>query len=160
MNKTRAALSSLVALAVAAFFLLDGGAVLSLGYFESQRGLLEQYRAAHPGATAALYFLGYVVVAALSLPGAAVMTLAGGAVFGFWQGLLLASFASTLGATLAFLVTRFLFRDWVQSRFGRRLRSVNEGVEREGPFYLFALRLVPLFPFWLVNLAMGLTPLG
>lgn len=160
MNKTRAALSSLVALAVAAFFLLDVGAVLSLGYFESQRGLLEQYRAAHPGATAALYFLGYVVVAALSLPGAAVMTLAGGAVFGFWQGLLLASFASTLGATLAFLVTRFLFRDWVQSRFGRRLRTVNEGVEREGPFYLFALRLVPLFPFWLVNLAMGLTPLG
>ncbi|MGE3795899.1 MAG: TVP38/TMEM64 family protein, partial [Dehalococcoidia bacterium] len=160
MTTTRLTLSSLAAAAIIAFFVLDLGAFLSVAYFESQRGMLETYRTTNPVATALVYFAVYVGITALSMPGAAVMTLAGGALFGFWQGLLLVSFASTIGATLAFLATRFLFRDWVQSRFGRRLRSVNEGVEREGPFYLFALRLVPLFPFWLVNLAMGLTPLG
>lgn len=160
MTRTRLTLSSLAAVAIAAFFLLDLGALLSVAYFEAQRGMLEDYRAANPATAALLYFVAYVGVTALSMPGAAVMTLAGGSLFGFWQGLLLVSFASTIGATLAFLATRFLFRDWVQGRFGRRLGAVNEGIEREGPFYLFALRLVPLFPFWLVNLAMGLTPLG
>ena len=105
------------------------------------------------------YFLIYVTVTALSLPGAAVMTLAGGALFGFWPALLLVSFASTIGATLAMLVARFVLRDWVQGRLGERLRAINVGIEQEGAFYLFSLRLVPIFPFFLINLAMGLTPL-
>ena len=101
-----------------------------------------------------------MAVTALSLPGAAIMTLAGGAIFGFAVGLLIVSFASSLGATLAFLSARFLLRDWVQQRFGDRWRPINDGIAREGAFYLFALRLVPLFPFFLVNLVMGLTPIG
>ena len=105
------------------------------------------------------YLLVYVLVTALFLPGAAVMTLAGGALFGFWPALLVVSFASTIGATLALLVSRFLLRDWVQGRFGDRLKAINAGIEAEGAFYLFSLRLVPIFPFFLINLAMGLTPL-
>jgi len=100
-----------------------------------------------------------VLVTALSLPGATVMTLAGGALFGFWPALLVVSFASTIGATLAMLVARFLLRDWVQGKFGDKLRAINAGIEKEGAFYLFSLRLVPIFPFFLINLAMGLTPL-
>ena len=93
----------------------------------------------------------------LSLPGAAIMTLAGGALFGFWYALVLVSFASSIGATLAFLVSRILLRDWVQGRFARQLRAVNEGFEKDGAFYLFSLRLVPVFPFFVINLVMGLT---
>ena len=101
----------------------------------------------------------YVVSTALSLPGAAVLTLAAGALFGFWTGLVLVSFASTIGATLAFVFARFLLRDWVQNKFGERLGKINRGVEREGSFYLFTLRLIPVFPFWLINLAIALTPI-
>lgn len=103
------------------------------------------------------YFLAYVVVTGLSLPGAAILTLVGGAVFGLVWGTLLVSFASSLGATLAFLASRYLLRDWVRRRFGERLRAIDAGIAREGAFYLFALRLVPAFPFFLINLAMGLT---
>ena len=99
----------------------------------------------------------YIVVTALSLPGAAVMTLAGGAMFGFWIGCIVVSFASTIGATIACFVARFLLRDWVQNRFGDKLTSINKGIEKEGAFYLFSLRLVPIFPFFVINLAMGLT---
>jgi uncharacterized membrane protein YdjX (TVP38/TMEM64 family)/thioredoxin reductase len=106
-----------------------------------------------------LFFVAYVAVTGLSLPGAAVMTLAGGAIFGLFWGLLLVSFASSLGATLAFLASRFLLRDWVQKRFGDRMRAINAGIAKEGGFYLFTLRLVPLFPFFVINLVMGLTPL-
>lgn len=102
---------------------------------------------------------GHLAVTGLSLPGVAIMTLAGGAVFGFVTGTVLVSFASSIGATLAFLTARFLLRDWVQRRFGERLGALNAGIAREGAFYLFALRPVPLFPFWLINLAMGLTTL-
>ncbi len=102
---------------------------------------------------------GYIVVTALSLPGAAVMSLAGGALFGLWIGVLVVSFASSIGATLAFLVSRFLFKGWVQEKFGDKLQTINEGIKREGAFYLFTLRLVPVFPFFVINLAMGLTPI-
>ena len=108
---------------------------------------------------AAAYFAAYILVTGLSLPGAAVMTLIGGALFGLLWGTVIVSFASSLGATLAFLASRFLLRDWVQGRFGDRLKAINSGVEKEGAFYLFALRLVPAFPFFLINLAMGLTPI-
>jgi uncharacterized membrane protein YdjX (TVP38/TMEM64 family) len=99
----------------------------------------------------------YILVTALSLPGAAVMTLAGGALFGLLTGSLVVSFASTIGATLACFASRFLLRDWVQARFGEKLKAVNEGIEKEGAFYLFTLRLIPIFPFFVINLVMGLT---
>ena len=113
-----------------------------------------------PRQSAALYFILYVLVTTLSWPGAALLTLLGGALFGLWPGILLVSFASTLGATLAMLVSRYLLRDWVQHRFAGQMRTVNDGVARDGAFYLFALRLMPLFPFFVVNLLAGVTRLG
>jgi uncharacterized membrane protein YdjX (TVP38/TMEM64 family) len=99
----------------------------------------------------------YILVTSLSLPGAVVMTLAGGALFGLVRGTVIVSFASTIGATLACLVSRFILRDWVQGKFGDKMKTVNDGIEREGPFYLFTLRLIPIFPFWMINLVLGLT---
>ena len=157
MSRSRVVVGVVVVATVAAFFAFDLGRYLSLEFFATRRGAIDAYFQAHPVRTAAIYVALYVAVTALSLPGAAIMTLAGGAVFGFGLGLVLVSFASTIGATLAFLAARFLLRDWVQRRFGARLATFNAGVERDGAFYLFALRLVPLFPFWLINLAMGLT---
>ncbi|MFN3566589.1 MAG: FAD-dependent oxidoreductase, partial [Burkholderiaceae bacterium] len=132
---------------------------LTLEFFQASRAQIDAYHAAHPLQTIAIYVAVYVAVAALSLPGAAIMTLAGGAIFGLVVGTVVVSFASSVGATLAFLAARFLLRDWVQGRFGERLRAINEGMAKEGAFYLFALRLVPIFPFWLINLAMALTPI-
>ena len=159
MSKSRWMVLSLVAATIAAFFILDLGRYLSLDYFRLQRGVIETHLAAHPVQTALVYFALYVAVTGLSLPGAVPMTLVGGALFGLAQGALLISFASTIGATLAFLASRFLFRDAIQARFGDKLRAINAGVGKEGAFYLFTLRLVPLFPFFLINLAMGLTPM-
>jgi pyruvate/2-oxoglutarate dehydrogenase complex dihydrolipoamide dehydrogenase (E3) component/uncharacterized membrane protein YdjX (TVP38/TMEM64 family) len=151
----------LVALAVAVvlYFALDLGRYFSLDAFKAQQAAIEAYRQANPWLASGIYFVVYVAVTALSLPGAAVMTLAGGAIFGLLWGTVLVSFASSIGATLAFLASRFLLRDWVQSRFGERLRAINLGVEKEGGFYLFTLRLVPVFPFFMINLLMGLTPM-
>jgi pyruvate/2-oxoglutarate dehydrogenase complex dihydrolipoamide dehydrogenase (E3) component/uncharacterized membrane protein YdjX (TVP38/TMEM64 family) len=150
----------LIAGAVAAWFTFDLGSLLQFDTLQQRLGELRDWQRQEPLQAAGLYFLVYVAVTALSVPGAAVMTLAGGALFGFWLGLLLVSFASTLGATLAFLVSRTLLRDWVQTRFKRQLRAVNGGFERDGSFYLFALRLVPLFPFFVINLLMGLLPIA
>jgi pyruvate/2-oxoglutarate dehydrogenase complex dihydrolipoamide dehydrogenase (E3) component/uncharacterized membrane protein YdjX (TVP38/TMEM64 family) len=144
---------------IAAFFFFDLDRFLTLGYLESQQQAFQDYYHAHRLWTLLAYFASYVLVTALSLPGAAVMTLAGGALFGFWPALLVVSFASTIGATLAMLVARFLLRDWVQGKFGDKLRTINAGIAKEGALYLFSLRLVPIFPFFLINLAMGLTPL-
>jgi len=146
-----------IGIAVALYFALDLGRYLSLDTLKAQQAAIESYRAAHPGLAAASYFSLYVAMSALSLPGAALMTVAAGAIFGLAGGTLLVSFASTLGATLAFLVSRFLLRDWVSQRFAERLRVIDAGVQREGGFYLFTLRLVPLFPYFLVNLLLGLT---
>jgi uncharacterized membrane protein YdjX (TVP38/TMEM64 family) len=130
-----------------------------LGWFKTQQQALTEQVDAAPWASAAIYFAIYVVVTALSLPGAVVMTLAGGALFGFVKALVIVSFASSLGALLAFLIARLLLRDWVQARFGTSLESINRGVEKDGALYLFTLRLVPAFPFFVVNLAMALTAL-
>jgi pyruvate/2-oxoglutarate dehydrogenase complex dihydrolipoamide dehydrogenase (E3) component/uncharacterized membrane protein YdjX (TVP38/TMEM64 family) len=119
--------------------------------------VLQSWHAANPWSTTAAFFALYVVVTGLSLPGAALMTLVAGAIFGLLWGTLIVSFASAIGATIAFLVSRFLLRDWVQGRFGARLKPINEGMEREGGFYLFTLRLIPAVPFFVINLAMGLT---
>ncbi|HIF9303847.1 TPA: dihydrolipoyl dehydrogenase, partial [Photobacterium damselae] len=113
----------------------------------------------HPVWASLVFFFAYVAVTALSLPGAAIMTLLGAALFGFWWSLVLVSFASTIGATLAFLFSRFILRDWVQTKFGSRLSAINEGIKKQGSFYLLSLRLIPVFPFFLINLLMGLTPI-
>jgi pyruvate/2-oxoglutarate dehydrogenase complex dihydrolipoamide dehydrogenase (E3) component/uncharacterized membrane protein YdjX (TVP38/TMEM64 family) len=157
--KSKFAIIVLIAAALVAFFAFDLGRFLTLDYFKTQQATLAGYVAANPVQSALAFFAIYVAVAALSLPGAAILTLVAGAIFGFSKGLLIVSFASTIGATLAFLSSRFLLRDWVQSKFGERLKPINEGVAKDGPFYLFALRLVPLFPFFVVNLLMGLTPI-
>ncbi|MBU0498448.1 MAG: FAD-dependent oxidoreductase [Gammaproteobacteria bacterium] len=144
---------------IVAFFALDLGRFLTLEALKSGQTEFVAWYDERPGLVLAGYFLIYVAVAALSLPGAAVMTLAGGALFGLVVGTLLVSFASSIGATLAFLVARFLLRDWVQGRFGNRLGAINAGMAKDGAFYLFTLRLVPAFPFFVINLLMGLTPI-
>ncbi|MCU0897682.1 MAG: TVP38/TMEM64 family protein, partial [Burkholderiales bacterium] len=159
MTRSRLALAVAIVALIAAYFVFDLGRYFSLDFFKSQQAAIDAYFHANPVQTAAIYFAVYVVVTALSLPGAALMTLAGGAIFGLLSGLVLVSFASSIGATLAFLASRFLFRDPVQKKFGDKLAAVNRGVEREGAFYLFTLRLVPLFPFFVINLVMGLTPM-
>ncbi|WP_151703033.1 FAD-dependent oxidoreductase [Nitrincola alkalilacustris] len=131
--------------------------LLSLENLKAQQLVLEGWRDQHPLLSSLVFFGIYVLVTALSLPGAAVMTLAGGAIFGLLWGLALVSFASTLGATLAMLVSRYLLGDWVRRRFAGRMQAIDAGVAREGGFYLFTLRLVPLFPFFVINLVMGLT---
>jgi len=142
---------------IGAFFAFDLKQYFSIEYFQQQRAALEAYRDAHPAQMMAAFFGVYVLVTGLSLPGAAILTLVAGALFGLLWGVVLVSFASTIGATAAFLASRYLLRDWVQGKFGDKLKTINEGVEREGAFYLFALRLVPAFPFFLINLVMGLT---
>ncbi|MCO7362345.1 TVP38/TMEM64 family protein [Enterobacter mori] len=139
-----------------AFFLLPPG-TLSLDVIKThQQALLTQVENA-PLRSALTYFVIYVVESALSIPGAAILTLLGGALFSLWEGVLLVSFASTLGATLAMLASRYLLRDGVQRRFTLQMKTVNAGMARDGAGYLFALRLMPMFPFFLVNLLMGLT---
>ena len=145
--------------AIAAFFLLDLGQYFTLDFVKSQQDAIEGFYRENTALTIGIYSGVYVAMAALSLPGAAIMTLLGGAIFGLLWGTVIVSFASTIGATLAFLVGRFLFRDYVQRRFGSYLKAVNEGVERDGAFYLFMLRLVPVFPFFVINLVMALTPM-
>ncbi len=142
---------------IAAFKIFNLGDYLSLSYIkESQQQFLELYHE-NRAAVIAGYMAIYILVTSLSLPGAAIMTLAGGALFGLVVGTVVVSFASSIGATLAAFVARFVLRDWVQGKLGDKLKTVNEGVEKEGAFYLFTLRLIPVFPFWLINLGMGLT---
>ncbi|NBX22448.1 MAG: pyridine nucleotide-disulfide oxidoreductase, partial [Betaproteobacteria bacterium] len=147
----------LMALAIAAFVALDLGRFLSLEALRQSQASLTQSYSENPWTLRALFFLVYLTVASLSLPGAAILTLAGGGVFGLGWGLLLVSFASSVGATVSFLAARFVFRDAVQARFSARLKDINQGVARDGALYLFSLRLIPVVPFFVINLAMGLT---
>jgi len=144
----------------AIFFALDLQQYLSLDYLkESQARFAELYHA-KPVMVLGSYMAIYILVTALSLPGAAILTLAGGALFGLVTGLVVVSFASSIGATLACFVARFVLRDWVQDKFGDKLTTINEGIAREGAFYLFTLRLIPVFPFFVINLLMGLTKMS
>ncbi len=142
-----------------AYLYWNYGDSLKLKNLASKESDIRQYQANHPVLVYGAAFLIYVAVTGLSLPGAAVMTLVFGWYFGFVRGLILVSFASTAGATMAFLLSRYLLRNSIQSRFGDRLTAFNESLEREGAFYLFTLRLIPAVPFFVINVVMGLTPL-
>ena len=159
MNKRKVALVAVVAILVVGFLWLDFGRYLDLTYLKSRQADIDALHREHPVAAPAAYFAVYVAITGLSLPGAAIMTLAGGAVFGLLWGAVLVSFASTLGATVAFVVSRYVLREGIQRRYGDRLKAINAGIERDGAFYLFTMRLVPAFPFFVVNLVMGLTPM-
>ncbi|MDH5378545.1 MAG: VTT domain-containing protein, partial [Gammaproteobacteria bacterium] len=152
-------LLSIIAATIAAFVYYDLGQYLTLDYVKSQREVFQDYYQQNRLNTILIYFATYVAVTALSLPGAVVMTLVGGAVFGLFEGAIIISFASTVGASLAFLASRLILRDSIQKRFGEKLKTINKGIEKEGAFYLFTLRLIPAFPFFLINLLMGLTPM-
>ncbi|MFQ6024650.1 MAG: FAD-dependent oxidoreductase [Acidiferrobacterales bacterium] len=159
MNTKKILVAVVVVTLIVAFVVFDLGQYLSLEFFKTQQARIMAYYHANPWQTALLFFAIYVAVTGLSLPGAAIMTLVGGAIFGLLWGTVIISFASTIGATLAFLVSRFLLRDWVQTTFGDKLRTVNEGIKRDGAFYLFTMRLVVAIPFFVINLVMGLTPI-
>ena len=159
MSKSRVVLLIVLVALIAAFFAFDLKQYFSLDFFKLQQAAIDAYFQAHPLQTAGIYFAIYVAVTGLSLPGATLMTLVGGAIFGLLWGTVIISFAASIGATLAFLASRFLFRDALQKKFGDKLAAINRGVEKEGAFYLFALRLVPAFPFFVINLVMGLTPM-
>ncbi|MFM4766618.1 FAD-dependent oxidoreductase [Aeromonas veronii] len=159
MNRTRLLLALVMGSLIGTFFALDLGRYLTLDALQAQQAAVAQWVDSHFVSASLLFVLIYVLSTALSLPGASLLTLGGSAVFGVAWGLLLVSFASTLGATLAFLSARFLLRDWVEQRFGDKLATFKSGMAKEGAFYLLSLRLIPIFPFFLVNLLMGLTPI-
>ena len=140
-----------------AFFAFDLDSYFTLEYLKTQQSALEQIVAERPLGAAMIYFGVYVAMASLSLPGASLVTLLGGALFGVLWGTVLVSFASTIGACVAFLFARYFVRGAVENRFGTRLQAINEGIEKEGAFYLFSIRLIPVIPYFVVNLLMGLT---
>ena len=143
--------------AIAAYFLFDLGQYLSLESFKVRQAEIVAAKDANPALYVVGFFLLYVAVTGLSIPGAAIMSLVAGALFGLVLGTIIVSFASTIGATLAFLSSRYLLRDWVQAKFGERLRAIDDGLAKDGAFYLFTLRLIPVFPFFVINLLMGLS---
>ena len=157
MNFKRGILLAIVIGLIGAFFVFDLGQYLTLESLKSNQQQLADSIQQNWFQAFIGYFLLYVVVTALSLPGAAILTLGAGALFGLGWGLLLASFASTIGATFAFLVSRFLLRDWVKKTFSNKIKAIDEGIAKDGAFYLLSLRMVPLFPFFVINLVMGVT---
>ena len=157
MTRGKWLLIVLIAALIAGFIVFDLGQYFSVAYLKSQQAAMDALYRAKPLQTVGAFFLLYVLVTGLSLPGATILTLAAGAVFGLLWGTVIVSFASTIGATLAFLASRFLLRDTIQAKFGDKLKTINAGIDKDGAFYLFTLRLVPALPFFVINLAMGLT---
>ncbi|HEX2198441.1 MAG TPA: TVP38/TMEM64 family protein, partial [Burkholderiales bacterium] len=157
MRRARLLVALVLVVAFSAFFLAGGQRYFSFDYVKAQQAAVQAWHAAHPWRTGLGFFALYVAVTGLSLPGAALLSLVAGALFGLLWGTLIVSFASSIGATLALLASRFVLRDWVQARFSRQLQGLNRGMEKEGAFYLFTLRLIPAVPFFVINLAMGLT---
>ena len=153
----RIILSALIAGLLVTFWVMDLGDYLTLAHVKSSLKGLSVLKLEHSGLVILIYFTVYVAAAALSLPGAAVLTIIAGALFGFAAGTLIVSFASAIGATLACMISRFVLGDFLQARLGDRVTRINEGIEKEGAFYLFTLRLIPVFPFWVINLVVGLT---
>jgi uncharacterized membrane protein YdjX (TVP38/TMEM64 family) len=159
MSRSRLQLLFGITILIVAFFYFDLQHFLTLSSLKSQQAIISNYCSKHPIMAIVIYALFYIAVTGLSLPGATILTLAGGALFGLFWGTLIVSFASSIGATIAFLAARFLFRDVVHNKFGDHLTAIEKGIVRDGAYYLFTLRLVPLFPFFVVNLLMGLTQL-
>lgn len=157
--KTKLILLALIVLAIIVFFILGGPEQLTLANLQAQQARLQATYSDHPLWFIGGYFLAYVLVAALSLPGASIMTLLGGALFGLLTGAAIISFASSIGATLAFWSSRYILRDTIEAKFAKQLGKIQQGVAVDGAFYLFSMRLVPLFPFWVVNLVFGVTRL-
>lgn len=155
----RTILAISVAAAITGFLVLDLDRYLSLDFFQQQQGLISGYHAAHPLLFPCLYFLAYLLMAALSIPGATILSIGAGALFGLVAGTVLVSFASTLGACVAFLISRYLLKGLLHDRHRQRLRVIDRGIERDGGYYLFTLRVIPVFPFVIINLLMGITPI-
>ncbi len=159
MNTKKTALIALFITAVTLFFMLNLDQYLSLAFIKSTQATVDSYYILHPLRTSLIFFISYILVTGFSLPGAAILTLAGGAVFGIIWGTILVSFGSVFGATIAFLMTRYLLHDYVQTHFGKYLAPINRGIKKEGHLYLFTIRIVPIFPFFMVNILMALTPI-
>jgi uncharacterized membrane protein YdjX (TVP38/TMEM64 family) len=159
MNRSKIALLIVILGLIISFFIFDLGQYFSLAFLKARQTDIDNYYLSNPLETTLIFFSVYVLFTGLSLPAAGILTLAGGAIFGVWLGTILVSFASVIGATLSFLASRFLFRDFIQSRFADKLKVINQGIEKDGAFYLFTMRLVPVFPFFIINLVMGLTPI-
>ncbi len=159
MNKKKIALVALFITAITLFFVLDLGQYINLAYIKSQQQVINDYYSLNPVKTGLIFFISYVLITGVSLPGAGIMTLAGGAIFGVVWGTILVSFGSVFGATMAFLIARYLFHDYIQHRFSHRLKRINKGIREEGDLYLFTIRFVPIFPFFIVNTLMALTPI-
>lgn len=157
--KNKILIFTIVVLAAVLFFVFDLDKFLTLEYLKSSRAEFHVFYDQKPFLTIFSFFFAYILIVGLNLPGAAALGLAGGAMFGFTVGVLTISFASSIGATLACFFSRYLFRDYVQRKFGDRLEKVNQGIEKEGAFYLFSMRLIPAVPFVVINLVMGLTPI-
>jgi len=160
MNKKtvkKLAIAFVLILFLIAFQVFDLGQYLTLSYIKESQAKFEALYAEHPAMVIVSYMILYILATSFSLPGAAILTLAGGALFGLLTGTVIVSFASTIGATIACFFSRFLLRDWIQGKFADRIQKVNEGIAKEGAFYLFTLRLLPVFPFWMINILMGLT---
>ncbi len=159
MSSKKIAIVSIFVIIVALFLSLDLGQYLNLAYVKSQQNAINNYYELNPFKTGLIFFISYILVTGVSLPGAGIMTLAAGAIFGVVWGTILVSFGSVLGATAAFLVARYLFHDYVQNKFKNYLEPINHGIRKEGNLYLFTIRFVPIFPFFIVNNLMALTPI-
>ena len=159
MNNKKIALIILFIILVALFFSLDIAQYLDLGYIKSQQSTIDNYYATKPILTGFIFFISYILITGVSLPGAGILTLAAGAIFGVVWGTILVSFGSVFGATMAFLIARYLFHDYVQTRFKKYLEPINHGIRKEGDLYLFTIRFVPIFPFFIINNLMALTPI-
>jgi len=159
MNNKKITLIILFILLVALFFSLDIAQYLDLGYIKSQQSTIDNYYATKPILTGFIFFISYILITGVSLPGAGILTLAAGAIFGVVWGTILVSFGSVFGATMAFLIARYLFHDYVQTRFKKYLEPINHGIRKEGDLYLFTIRFVPIFPFFIINNLMALTPI-
>ena len=159
MKRSKIALLVVILGLIISFFIFDLGQYFNLAFLKARQTDIDNYYLSNPLETTLIFFSVYVLFTGLSLPAAGILTLAGGAIFGVWLGTILVSFASVIGATLAFLASRFLFRDFIQNRFADKLKVINQGIEKDGAFYLFTMRLIPIFPFFIINLVMGLTPI-
>tara|TARA_B100001996_G_scaffold272925_1_gene213824 strand:+ start:395 stop:1087 length:693 start_codon:yes stop_codon:yes gene_type:complete len=160
MYKIKILIIAMIVVAICSYYYFSLEKFLSLEYVQSHLDFMKVYKQQHFEVFAAIFFLTYILVAALSIPGALILTITSGAVFGLFWGIIISSFASSIGATLAFLASRLILREWVQNKYRDYLVPINKGIEKEGAFYLFSIRMIPLFPFFVTNLLMGLTSIS